>query len=100
MNAWSIKESRAVGVSHGLCEARARYIRVTIWYTSAEPVASVPELAEAGMIGRLSSLLSSPLRRSWYSTLRLLGSHGSSNVSHASESRFNIAYAGFGGGGA
>jgi hypothetical protein len=53
----------------------------------------------AGMTGTLRILISSALRLSRYSPLRLLESHGLSNVSHASESRFNIAFAGFGEGG-
>lgn len=94
-NIESIKDSRSVAGSQGLCEARTRYIRVAVLYSSTANMTSGPEPDEADLVGTFPILLSSSLRRSWYSSLRLLGSLGSTNVSQTSESRFSIANVGF-----
>lgn len=61
-NAASINESSLLGGSHGLCEARTRYIRVAIWYNSTPKVSSEVDLAEADLIGTFSILPSRALR--------------------------------------
>jgi hypothetical protein len=91
----SIEYSRFGTASHGLCEARTRYICVAIWYISIASILWGFDPAEANPMGTFLILLSRSLRWSWYSSLRLVGSRGSTNVPQISERRFNIACVGY-----